>query len=142
MESLIRPFKMLFLYPVVFGLAVHVAIGYAYFYLLLTTLAEVFIGEYAFKANIIGLVFLGIGVGMAIGTISFGILSDKRLKYKSRMGEMKPEYRLEPMIAGGISIPIGLFIYGWTTQYGVHWFVPILGTAFVGIGLMWLLVSP
>ena len=36
----------------------------------------------------------------------------------------------------GPFIPIGLFIYGWTAQYEVHWFVPIIGTTFVGVGLI------
>lgn len=40
------------------------------------------------------------------------------------------------MILGGLVLPAGLFIYGWTTQYGVHWIVPILGTALIGFGSM------
>ena len=33
-------------------------------------------------------------------------------------------------------IPIGLFIYGWTAYYHVHWIVPIIGTSLVGLGLL------
>ncbi len=33
-------------------------------------------------------------------------------------------------------VPIGLFIYGWTAEKHVHWIVPIIGTAFVGVGLL------
>ena len=33
-------------------------------------------------------------------------------------------------------LPIGLFLYGWTAQEGVHWIVPIIGTSFVGFGLL------
>jgi hypothetical protein len=48
----------------------------------------------------------------------------------------KPENRLElPLtVPGAILLPIGVFIYGWTTEKGVHWIVPIIGTAFVGLG--------
>lgn len=31
-------------------------------------------------------------------------------------------------------IPIGLMIYTWTTHYAVHWIVPIMATAIVGLG--------
>jgi hypothetical protein len=37
-------------------------------------------------------------------------------------------------IPGAVSLPIGIFLYGWTTYYGVHWIVPIIGTAFIGVG--------
>lgn len=33
-------------------------------------------------------------------------------------------------------IPIGLFVYGWTAEKHVHWIVPIIGTALVGLGLL------
>jgi len=35
---------------------------------------------------------------------------------------------------GSPFIPIGLFIYGWTAQYEVHYIVPLFGTLVVGIG--------
>jgi hypothetical protein len=54
----------------------------------------------------------------------------------SAKGEMKPEYRLPPLIPGSFLIPIGLFIYGWTVDKHTHWIVPIIGTAFVGMGIL------
>jgi len=47
---------------------------------------------------------------------------------------MIPEYRLPPMALGGIVIPAGLFLYGWTAQSRVFWIVPIIGTSLVGMG--------
>ena len=49
---------------------------------------------------------------------------------------MKPEYRLPPLVLGGICMPVGLFIYGWTLQEHTHWIAPIMGTALIGFGLM------
>ncbi len=40
------------------------------------------------------------------------------------------------MIWFGPGVPIGIFIYAWSTEYKVHWIVPIIGTAFLGIGVM------
>ena len=45
------------------------------------------------------------------------------------------------MIVGTPPIPIGLFIYGWTAEKHVFWFVPIFGTALVGVGLLATFVS-
>jgi len=33
-------------------------------------------------------------------------------------------------------LPIGLFIYGWTAEYKVHWIVPIIATGIVGAGFI------
>lgn len=102
-----------------------------------TTITTIFEENYGFSPNIIGLTFLGIGVGMIVGVIIFGISSDRRLKKAQACNmEMKPEYRLHIMIPGGFCIPIGLFIYGWTAEKHVFWFVPLLGTALAGAGIM------
>jgi hypothetical protein len=55
---------------------------------------------------------------------------------KRNGGEMKPEYRLPPLIPGGLLMPIGLFWYGWSAQYKTHWIVPITGTVFLGMGMI------
>ena len=73
---------------------------------------------------------------MLLGLVIFGAASDKLLKAKAAQGEMKPEYRLPPMIPAAFLVPISLFIYGWTAEKHVHWFVPIFGTSFLGLGLI------
>jgi hypothetical protein len=35
---------------------------------------------------------------------------------------------------GAIGLPVGVFVYGWTTYYKVHWIVPIIFTSFIGLG--------
>lgn len=45
-------------------------------------------------------------------------------------------YRLLPIILGIPLLPIGLFVYGWTAEYEVHWIVPIVFTGFSGAGLI------
>lgn len=53
----------------------------------------------------------------------------------------KPEYRLPVMVLGGLLVPIGLFWYGWSAEAQVHWMVPIVGTGFVGAGVVLIFVS-
>lgn len=137
-RAIVRPFKMLIFSPIVLTASIYCAVIYGYLYLLFTTITDVFIDTYGWSEGIVGLSYIGIGVGMMLGLALIGIFSDKFLKKKAAAngGELKPEYRLPFMIPGSFAIPIGLFLYGWTADKGVFWIVPIIGTALVGFGLI------
>ena len=139
-NTLIRPAKMLVFSPIIFLLSLFMAVTYGYLYLLFTTFPVVFGEYYHFSIGITGLVYLGLGVGNIIGLVIFGVFSDKVLLAKAASGELKPEYRLLPMVWTSFTLPIGLFIYGWSARYAIHWIVPIIGNAFFGIGLLVTLV--
>lgn len=112
---------------------------YAILYLLFTTFTFVFEEQYGFSSGTVGLVYIATGIGMLLGLAGLGATSDKlmqRLANKHNGGVLKPEYRLPILIYAGPTIPIGLFIYGWAAQYHVQWAVPLLGTLFVGVGLI------
>ena len=134
--AIIRPLKLLFLSPIVFGLSLYLAIAYGYLYVVFTTMTEVFEGQYGISTSNVGLTFLGIGVGQFVGLIVFGWFSDALLKRLAKGGELKPEYRLPPLLPGAIAMPIGLLIYGWTAQYKIQWIVPIFGTFLIGLGMI------
>ncbi|EEH16437.2 hypothetical protein PABG_06524 [Paracoccidioides brasiliensis Pb03] len=136
--SIVRPTKMLFMSPIVFLISLFTAVIYGYIYLLFTTFTSVFERQYHFSKGITGLAFLGIGVGSMLGLVVIGTTSDHILQIlaKKNNGELKPEYRIPLMIPGGICIPVGLFWYGWTAEKGVHYIVPIVGTGFVGVGMI------
>lgn len=115
------------------------AIVYGILYLLFTTFTFVFQETYSFSESIVGLTYIGLGIGNFIGLGVLGFYSDKimkRLAAKHNDGKIKPEYRLPPLIWGAPFIPAGLFLYGWSAQYAVHWIVPELGTLLVGIGMI------
>ncbi|KAF2177119.1 MFS general substrate transporter [Zopfia rhizophila CBS 207.26] len=133
-QALIRPTKMLFMSPIVAIMSIYVALIYSYLYFFFTTLSQVFEEQYHWGSDVVGLSFLGLGVGSIIGVCVFGAISDKILKRLSAGGEMKPEYRLPPLLIGTICIPTGFIWYGWTAEKRVHWIAPIIGTGFVGIG--------
>jgi len=137
-RALARPFKMLFTSPLIFTMSLHMAIVYGYLYLLFTTFPTVFQGQYGFSTSTVGLSYLGIGTGSLLGLLILGLVSDRILAHYTIKsgGIMKPEYRLPPMSYGAPLIPIGLFWYGWTAEYEVHWIVPIIGTSLVGMGLI------
>lgn len=135
-RAIVRPTKMLLFSPIVLVLSIYMAIVYGYLYLLFTTIGLVFEETYHFSQGSVGLSFLGIGIGSMIGLVIFGALSDRTVKKMAAKGEMKPEYRLPPLIPGSLVIPIGLFWYGWSAEKAVHWIMPIIGTMWVGLGLL------
>ena len=140
-HAIIRPSKMLILSPIVLATSVYTAVIFGYLYLLFTTLTLVFQDNYGFSQGTVGLTYLGIGIGSLIGLFLFATLSDRLIEKFSRGGEMKPEYRLLPLIPGSLFAPIGLFWYGWSAQTKMFWIMPIIGTGWVGFGMLATLIS-
>lgn len=141
--SIYRPIKLLLFSPIVLCLSVYIAFVYGLLYLLFTTITSVFTDIYHFSQGLAGLAYLGIGIGMFLGVFIVGASSDRLLKKltAANNGVVKPEYRLPPMMVAGLILPLGLFLYGWTAEYKVHWIVPIIGMGLVGLGLIGSFVS-
>ncbi|KAH7034290.1 major facilitator superfamily domain-containing protein [Macrophomina phaseolina] len=140
--SIIRPTKMLFKSPIVFLLSLYVAVAYAYLYILFTTFTLVYNQQYGFDSGIAGLTYLGIGIGSVIGQWVYTVWGNRSVRSALAKGNFTPEKRLPLMFPGAISMPIGLFWYGWAVEKHTHWIVPIIGTAFVGFGLMLIFMAP
>lgn len=152
-RSIIRPLKLLTKSPVVMILSIFVAVAYGYLYLMFTSMTEVFEQYYGFSTSLVGLAYIGIGVGSMIGVGIFSSTSDRYIKKKAAEADaeaestggakegMKPEYRLPTLPYGSLLLPVGLFIYGWTAEYRIHWIVPIIGTGIIGIGILVIFLS-
>ncbi|KAK4126996.1 MFS general substrate transporter [Parathielavia appendiculata] len=137
--AIVRPVKLLFLAPIVTSMSLYVAVTYGILYLLFSTFSMVYPRYYGFDEGESGLVFIPSAIGMGLGIGVFGALSDKLVKSKLDSGEHhRPEIRLTPWftIPAGVTIPVGLFIYGWTIQNRVHWIVPMIGVVIFAFGLM------
>ncbi len=134
--SIVRPLKMLCFSPIVFGVSLYIAVTYGYLYLLFTTVTFVFEDQYGISSSNVGLVYLGIGLGQLAGLSIFGYYSDKLLRKWAKGGELKPEFRLPLLWPGAFLIPAGLFMYGWSAEYKVHWIVPLIGTFIFGAGMI------
>ncbi|KAM3414760.1 hypothetical protein BST61_g9911 [Cercospora zeina] len=136
--AIVRPMKLLCLSPICTLMCVYMAIVYGFLYLLFTTFTYVFEGSYKFSSNIVGLVYLGLGIGNMVGLAALGYGSDRLIKYlrAKHGGLQKPEYRLPPLIIAAPLIGIGLLIYGFCAKYKVFWFWPIFGTVFTGMGMI------
>ena len=74
---------------------------------------------------------------MLVGVVFCRCTMDRYVRAQSRIHgkSLKPEHRLMPMIFGGILMPCGLFLYGWSTDKALQWIVPIVGMAVFAFGV-------
>ncbi|GAQ06152.1 uncharacterized transporter C1529.01 [Aspergillus lentulus] len=142
-QVLIRPTVLLFRSPILFVISLYVALVFGVMYLLFTTFTSVFEGQYGFSTSVSGLVYLGLGVSLVASMLIFNILNSHLRSAQSKadgVQQHRPENRLLPMIWFSPLVSLGLFIYGWTAYYKVHWMVPIVGTAFMGFGAFFVMM--
>lgn len=122
-SSLIRPWKFLFLEPIVIIMTIYTALIYGVLYLNFAAYPIVFQEGKGWSTGIGGLAFLGILVGTVISVIiSVFYINPQYVKTaKKRGGRALPEDRLPPAIWGGIFIVIGLAGFAATDGPNVHW---------------------
>ena len=111
-------------------------------YLLFTTFPHLFGTIYGENIGIVGLNYLGMGVGSLLGF--FGSLVANKVYDRlseANNGKGLPEYRLPTLFITSWFLPIGLFWYGWSAQAQIHWIMPVLGTMFFGLGVVSIFVA-
>ena len=111
---------------------------YGLMYLVLSTFPLLWTDNYHENLGIGGLNYISLGVGFFLGSQVCAPLNDRIYRrFRARNnGEGKPEFRVPIMNAGSILVPVGLFIYGWTAQYKVHWIGPNIGAAVFAMGMI------
>jgi multidrug resistance protein len=139
--SIVRPSKMLIFSPVCLSQSLYVAIVYSYLYLMFTTVTEIFEKQYHFRTDLVGLAYIGMGLGSFIGQFGYTYFENRNYRYHQQKGDLKPEHRLLAMVPGSIILPIALFWYAWSVEEKVHWMCPIIAMAFFGLGLLLIFVS-
>lgn len=135
--NLRRPFVFLITEPIVLLLAVYISIVYAILYAFFAAFPIVFQDIRGFSPGQGGLAFLGVGLGVTIGT-ALAPYQNKlyhRAMRKSVTGRAPPEARLYMPMMGAILCPAGLFWFAWTSLPPIHWIVPILAGVPYGIGV-------
>ena len=133
-----RPIRLLFTEPVVLLVTIYMSFIYGLLYCFLTAYPIVFQGVHHMNPGVGGLPFFGLvcGVFLAAGYIIFTSTSYNK-KLKENAGIPVPEWRLPPVIIGGVAFAAGLFWFGWTGfTKSIHWIVPTLSGLLSGFGLL------
>lgn len=140
--ALSRPWKLLFREPIVLLLSIYMAIIYGTLYMCFAAFPIVYQEARGWSQGISGLAFIGVAVGMTLGTIY--TLPDNKRYIRTSMkhgGRAPPEARLPPGIVGCICLPIGLFWFAWTNYPSIHWIVSMIGIAPFGFGMVLVFLS-
>lgn len=133
-----RPLRLLVTEPIVLLLSIYMAFIYGLLYLFLTAYPIVFQQIHGFSGGVGGLPYFGMIVGMLIAGIYVASTQPSyNRKLDANNGIPIPEWRLPPVIAGGISFSAGLFWFGWSGyKADIHWIVPTLSGLLTGFGLL------
>lgn len=136
-RSLVRPWVLLFLEPIVLSLTIYMSVVYGTLYLCFAAFPVVFQQGRGWNAGQGGLAFLGILVGFIIGLIVFFWDNTRYMKLCRKTTKViPPEIRLPPAIVGGACIVIGLAWFAATNGPNIHWASPIVAGVPMGTGFV------
>lgn len=133
-----RPIRLLFTEPVILLITFYMSFIYGLLYLFLTAYPLVFQGVHGMSPGVGGLPFFGMVVGLLIvATYIIWTSTAYNKKLAANGGVPIPEWRLPPVIIGGVLFSAGLFWFGWTGfTNDIHWIVPTLSGLFTGFGVL------
>ncbi|KIW01612.1 uncharacterized protein PV09_07083 [Verruconis gallopava] len=138
--SCYRPFHLLITEPVVFFFSLWVSFAWAVLYLTFAAIPLVFSTEHGFDIQQNGYVFTSI----SIASVIFAVICIYQEKIAKRYNKLppSPEARLYFSCYESVLLPVGLFMFGWTSNSSVHWIAPAIaiGLATMGIFSVYLAV--
>ncbi|KAK3393397.1 major facilitator superfamily domain-containing protein [Podospora didyma] len=136
---LIRPFQLLFQELIVFLISIYMSVLYGLLYMFFIAYPIVFQKGKGFSAGTTGLMFIPLAVGVVLAALCAPIVNNHYLKVAQKYNGNPPaEVRLIPMMLSCWFIPIGLFIFAWTSYKDLIWVGPCLAGLPVGFGFIFL----
>ena len=135
-EALWRPFELMLLDPSIAFTAVYTAIIYGIFYSFFEAFPLVYIDVYHFNLGQMGLTFLSVTVAVTLSVAWYWYYIHHTVNPSIiAHGLGAPERRLIPALVVTFFVPVGLFIFGWTTREDIHWIVSCIGIGITMIGI-------
>ena len=131
--SLLRPFMLLFTEPVVFFFSLWAAFSWSVLYINLSAIPLIFETTYGFSLSEADAVFTASCVGTLLAT--FLSIWQENVASRRKWWNTVPEHRLYFSCVQSMLLPIGLFLFGWTPHYHVHWIVPAIAVGISTAGI-------
>ncbi|CAO2654264.1 Nn.00g109970.m01.CDS01 [Neocucurbitaria sp. VM-36] len=136
---LLRPFQLLFRELIVFLISVYMSVLYGLLYMFFVAFPIVYQKGKGYSASSTGLMFIPLIVGVLLSAVCAPIVNKHYLKLSEKHNGHPPaEVRLIPMMISCWCIPIGVFIFAWTSYSDLHWAGPAFGGFPVGFGFIFL----
>ncbi|CCD54937.1 similar to MFS mdr transporter (incomplete) [Botrytis cinerea T4] len=135
-ESVMKPLHILIQSPILMLTTSHMTIKYALVSLILAKITETMESTYpnVFSCGSIGLTFLTLAIGNTIALNFYSLTSDRYMIHlQKKKGEaFEAESRLIHLLLTAIILPMGVLIYGWSSEFQVQYIVPLIGTTVAG----------
>ncbi|KAL7809928.1 major facilitator superfamily domain-containing protein [Trichoderma gracile] len=136
---MIRPFQLLFRELIVLLISLYMSVLYGLLYMFFVAYPIVFQEGKGWSAGTTGLMFIPLAVGVLCSAACSPLVNKHYLKMVHKYNGKPPaEIRLIPMMISCWCIPIGLFIFAWTSYPWLIWVGPALGGFPVGFGFIFL----
>ncbi|KAK7987055.1 major facilitator superfamily transporter [Apiospora saccharicola] len=162
--SLLRPFHLLFTEPVVFFFSLWVSFAWATLYLTFAAIPLVFSRQYGFNTEQSGYVFIAMIVGSILAT-TIGVTQENLLRHpkwqarqrkdedhheppsrfwafmRRRFPVEAPESRLYFICVSSILLPLGLYLFGFTSHPSIHWMSPTVAIGLATMGIYYIYLA-
>ncbi|KAI0143424.1 MFS transporter [Xylariaceae sp. FL1272] len=143
--SFVRPWLLLLREPIVLLSSLYVSVIYGTLYMFFAGFPLIFQAARGWSQGNAGLPFIGVAIGVLLATLAAGV-DNKRYVRLCAAAEangrvIEPEARLSTAMAGSIVLPVGLFLFAWTTYPWVHWIAPVIGATLFSCGLVMVFIS-
>jgi len=136
---LLRPFQLLFQELIVFFISLYMSVLYGLLYMFFVAYPIIFQKGKGYSAGTTGLMFIPIAIGVLLSAACAPLVNKHYLSLvEKHNGKPPAEARLIPMMISCWCIPIGLFIFAWTSYPRLTWWGPALGGFPVGFGFIFL----
>lgn len=136
---LIRPFQLLFGELIVLLISLYMSVLYGLLYMFFVAYPIIFEVRKGYSSGITGLMFIPIAVGVILSAMCSPLVNKHYLTLVAKHNGKPPaEVRLIPMMISCWFIPIGLFIFAWTSYKRLIWVGPCLAGLPVGFGFIFL----
>ncbi|GCE97376.1 hypothetical protein ZYGM_004931 [Zygosaccharomyces mellis] len=141
-NSSVKAIAMLLSEPVVFFFGMWIAFTWFITFLFLSVITITFSEQKHWSEGVAGLPYISLCIGVTAGFfLNFlQIRKYNRIRAKAT-GAIAPEHRLYGAMAGGIFLPIGLFIYSFTQYHWLHWIGPNVGLVCIAFGIFFIFES-
>ncbi|EHK41227.1 hypothetical protein TRIATDRAFT_130396 [Trichoderma atroviride IMI 206040] len=136
---MIRPFQLLFRELIVLLISLYMSVLYGLLYMFFVAFPIVYQEGKGYTAGITGLMFIPLALGVVMSAFLSPLVNKHYLKMCAKYNGKPPaEIRLIPMMFSCWFIPIGMFIFAWTSYTDLDWVGPAFGGWPVGFGFIFL----
>ncbi|KAK5266100.1 Synaptic vesicle transporter SVOP [Exophiala xenobiotica] len=134
---LARPLRLLLTEPIVTLFSLYAAVLYGLLYMYFVAYPIVFQEGKGMSPGMTGLMFLPLMGGIVVGLVGSPFVNRHYLSLRAKYeGLPPPELRLIPMIYGCWLIPMGVFIFAWSSYPRLSWAGPCFAGLPIGVGFV------